>query len=109
MGVLTGWMNGRWELRRLNTGEMIFKNQLKSSISAIITGSFNESHNESITVFDAQGAFELFTPLDIIKVTFTNTYIIVYIRWFIFFGSIIVLIHIFHSKRNKKKNYNKKL
>ena len=63
-------MNGRWELRKLSTGEMIYKNQLKSSIASIITGSFNQSHDESILVFDAQGEFELFTPLDIIKVLY---------------------------------------
>ena len=72
-GVLTGWMNGRWELRKLKSGEMIFKNQLSSSISSILTGSsFNKSNPESILVFDAQGEYELFTPLDIIKVTHTS-------------------------------------
>ena len=62
-GVLTGWMNGRWELRKLAAGEMCAKGDLQSSISAIICGSFSQSHPESVLVIDAQGLMEIYTPL----------------------------------------------
>ena len=56
-------MNGRWELRKLAAGEMCAKGDLQSSISAIICGSFSQSHSESVLVIDAQGQMEIYTPL----------------------------------------------
>lgn len=66
-GVLTGWMNGRWELRRLTGGEMCAKGDLQSSIGGIVTGSFSHSHHESVMIVDAQGEMEIFTPLNEVK------------------------------------------
>ena len=60
-------MNGRWELRKLAAGEMCAKGDLQSSISAIICGSFSQSHSESVLVVDAQGQMEIYTPLDEVK------------------------------------------
>ena len=51
------------DIRRLSSGEMIYKSQLASSIASIITGSFNDSNSESILVYDSQvGCPNFWTP-----------------------------------------------
>ena len=52
--IMGGQLKMNSDLRRLSTGEMIYKSQLASSIASIITGCFNESNSESILVYDSQ-------------------------------------------------------
>ena len=48
------------------------KGDLQSSIGAIVTGSFGQSHLESVLVVDAQGQMEIFTPLNDVKQSESN-------------------------------------
>jgi len=38
--ILTGWQNGRWEMRRIKNGEILFKSQMAAPIAKILVGTF---------------------------------------------------------------------
>ena len=57
--LITGWRNGRWEIRRVKSGEILFKSQMDTAIAAILVGDFQREAN-SVLIVDVKGAIELF-------------------------------------------------
>ena len=64
--LLTGWKNGRWEMRGVKNGEILFKSQMKSSISSILIGPFSLEDN-TILVSDTSGVIQLFTAPSVVQ------------------------------------------
>ena len=56
--LLTGWRNGRWEMRRVKNGEILIKSQMSNSIANILLSPVEGE--QSLMVIDTGGNVELF-------------------------------------------------
>ncbi|CBY18271.1 unnamed protein product [Oikopleura dioica] len=59
--LLTGWESGRWEMRKMESGEIIYKSQIECSVAKVVAHSFSTA-GDDLLVFGQNGSIEVFLP-----------------------------------------------
>ena len=59
--LLTGWESGRWEMRRMASGEIIYKSQIECAVAKVVAHSFSND-GDDLLVFGQNGSIEVFLP-----------------------------------------------
>ncbi|MEW5314625.1 MAG: hypothetical protein WDW38_006104 [Sanguina aurantia] len=62
--LISGWGNGRMEVRKADTGEVIYRDHLASGVSAILKADYRNDGAEEVVLCGAEGEVRGYLPLD---------------------------------------------
>lgn len=62
--LISGWTQGRLEVRSDRTGEVVYKDNLNQAVSAIVKADYRKDGNEEVIVCGANGEVRAYLPAD---------------------------------------------
>ncbi|KAL0033983.1 hypothetical protein WJX79_001201 [Trebouxia sp. C0005] len=62
--LISGWSNGRIEVRKADSGQLIFKDSMSASIAAIVKGDYRGDGADQVVVCAVNGEVRGYLPLD---------------------------------------------
>jgi len=62
--LISGWSNGRMEVRRAESGEVVYRDHLTSSISSIVRADYRNDGNQQVIVCSIEGEVRGYMPVD---------------------------------------------
>ncbi|GFR49930.1 hypothetical protein Agub_g12034 [Astrephomene gubernaculifera] len=63
--LISGWSNGRMEVRRADTGEVVYRDHLSCSVAAILRADYRNDGLEQVVVCGVEGEVRGYLPLDL--------------------------------------------
>lgn len=61
--LITGWSNGKIDVRNDSTGEIIFKDNFNSSVAGIVKGAYTQPENDQLICCSVEGEVRGYNPL----------------------------------------------
>ncbi|KAG2486168.1 hypothetical protein HYH03_015132 [Edaphochlamys debaryana] len=63
--LISGWSNGRMEVRRADTGEVVYRDHLSCPVAAILRADYRNDGLEQVVVCGVEGEVRGYLPLDL--------------------------------------------
>nr|BCL66089.1 Bardet-Biedl syndrome 2 protein [Volvox africanus] len=63
--LISGWSNGRMEVRRADTGEVVYRDHLSCPVAAILRADYRNDGMEQVVVCGVEGEVRGYLPLDL--------------------------------------------